>query len=189
MYLCFVHRCWLAPIPFYAAFLAPVAVILILNIIAFVLVSRQLIGVTSPKIKKSSEASAISARLRRIISVMVLLGLTWVIAVFAVQGTGGVVIQYIFTVLNSLQGLFIFIFYCLFNVEAQKAWKHALPCCGEEDKSTFLSSKGEWTGQDNFSFLYTSVVRPESVSDQTKLTSIPSKIQWPVLTQSVVRPR
>ncbi|XP_060084150.1 adhesion G-protein coupled receptor G6-like [Ylistrum balloti] len=135
--------CWLNPIPFYGAFLAPVLLILVLNTIAFVLVTRQLFGMSSKKITKSDKSSTVS-RLRGAVGVVILLGLTWVFAIFAVGGIGGIIIQYLFTILNSLQGLFIFIFYCFLHKEARKNWARTLPCCDASDeKGSTQTSKGE----------------------------------------------
>lgn len=47
-------------------------------------------------------------------AIEVLLGSTWVFGYFFVN-EATVIMAYIFTVLNSLQGLFIFIFHCLLN--------------------------------------------------------------------------
>jgi len=45
---------------------------------------------------------------------IVLLGLTWIFGLFYVDSQS-VFIAYVFTVLNSLQGLFIFVFHCLMS--------------------------------------------------------------------------
>ncbi|KAJ8314864.1 hypothetical protein KUTeg_007014, partial [Tegillarca granosa] len=79
--------CWLQPIPFYAAFLAPVGIIIILNFIAFVLVMRQICG-ASAKILTKSDRSKTTSRLRGAVSVVILLGLTWIFAIFAADGAG-----------------------------------------------------------------------------------------------------
>ncbi|OWF51985.1 G-protein coupled receptor 126 [Mizuhopecten yessoensis] len=135
--------CWLDPIPFYSAFLAPVLLILILNTIAFVMVTRQLFGMSSKKITKSDKSSTLS-RLRGAVGVVILLGLTWVFAVFAVGGTGGIIVQYLFTIFNSLQGLFIFIFYCFLHKEARKHWARTLPCCdASNEKGSTQTSREE----------------------------------------------
>lgn len=57
---------------------------------------------------------------------VVLLGLTWVFGVlFISQET--VVMAYLFTALNSFQGLFIFVFHCLMNEKvSQLTPKHKL---------------------------------------------------------------
>lgn len=53
---------------------------------------------------------------------VVLLGLTWVFGVlFISQET--VVMAYLFTALNSFQGLFIFVFHCLMNEKVKKEYK------------------------------------------------------------------
>lgn len=44
----------------------------------------------------------------------VLLGLTWIFGYFFINEET-LTLAYIFTVLNSLQGLFIFIFHCMLN--------------------------------------------------------------------------
>ncbi|CAG2222329.1 ADGRG6 [Mytilus edulis] len=83
---------------------------------------RVLLNGSSKKITKSDNKSSISQRLKGAIALIVLLGLTWAFAIFSIDG-GGIVFQYLFTIFNSLQGLFIFIFYCLLKTEAQQAWK------------------------------------------------------------------
>ena len=127
--------------PFFAAFLAPVVLIIVLNCVAFVLVSYQLLGISGANIKKTSGISNIPVRLRRVISVMILLGLTWMFAFVTFNDRGGEAMQYIFTILNSLQGFFIFVFYCLINTEAQKAWKNVLPCFKVKGKHKRFSNK------------------------------------------------
>lgn len=122
---CF-YRCWLSRIPFYVAFLAPVCIVLLVNTVVFVLVIRQIIRRSSKKLTKT-DSSSTAARLRGAISLVVLLGLTWVFAFLAV-GNFGIAFHYLFALFNSLQGFFIFVFYCLLKKEAQQCWKKALPC-------------------------------------------------------------
>ena len=57
--------------------------------------------------------------------VMFLFGLTWLFAILTFQSSHGVreTFQILFTVLNSLQGLFIFIFLCVVSSEARDEWK------------------------------------------------------------------
>lgn len=50
-----------------------------------------------------------------------LLGCTWALGLFAV-GELTDIFQWLFTIFNSLQGLFIFVLYTLTNSEVQKAW-------------------------------------------------------------------
>ncbi|KAL8572517.1 hypothetical protein ACOMHN_019556 [Nucella lapillus] len=67
---------------------------------------------------------------------VVLLGLTWVFGILYLDNLyHTLVFSYIFTVLNTLQGLFIFFFHCLLNDKVQKEYRrlvrhsHWLPEC------------------------------------------------------------
>jgi len=138
----FIHfRCWLTSNAFYGAFLAPVSLILIWNIISFVSVTRVMWGSTKPKTLVKSVHGDISDRIRRIFSVVVLFGLTWTFAIFAING-GGTVFQYLFCIFNSLQGFFIFIFYCALHKELKTFWMRTITCRKETEQSS-QSSRGE----------------------------------------------
>lgn len=56
------------------------------------------------------------------LAIEVLLGLTWVFGYFFINKET-VAVAYIFTILNSLQGLFIFIFHCAMNRKVKKTTK------------------------------------------------------------------
>uniref|UniRef100_A0AAY5KFY8 G-protein coupled receptors family 2 profile 2 domain-containing protein n=1 Tax=Esox lucius TaxID=8010 RepID=A0AAY5KFY8_ESOLU len=55
-------------------------------------------------------------------SLTFLLGLTWPITFFT-WGPARVPLLYLFTILNSLQGFFIFVFHCLMKENVRKQWK------------------------------------------------------------------
>ena len=55
----------------------------------------------------------------------VLLGTTWIFGLLAV-GDLRDVFQWLFTIFNSLQGLFIFIFFAVRNVDVRKKWSQLL---------------------------------------------------------------
>jgi len=62
--------------------------------------------------------------------VMALFGLTWLFGAFTVSGAS-VVFQTLFAIFNSLQGFFIFLFFCVFGREGRELWLKAL-CCGKK---------------------------------------------------------
>lgn len=129
--------CWLRNPAFYVAFVGPVGLILLVNCIAFALVIRQLSNMASSKLNKTDRNGTMQ-RLRGAIGIVILLGLTWIFAIFAI-GKASTVFYYLFAIFNSLQGLFIFIFYCVLKKDAISAWKRVLPCFeeyGESSKST-----------------------------------------------------
>nr|KAG5699357.1 hypothetical protein BaRGS_008265 [Batillaria attramentaria] len=93
--------CWLKGVAFYAAFVAPVCLILLLNFIAFALVLRTILGLSGRKLNKSDSFTT-AQQLRGAIGVVILLGLTWVFGVLAID-QASVVFYYLFAIFNSLQ--------------------------------------------------------------------------------------
>ncbi|KAK7476991.1 hypothetical protein BaRGS_00031767, partial [Batillaria attramentaria] len=122
--------CWLRGVAFYSAFVAPVSLTLVFNFISFAFVLRTIVGLKHNKAGKA-ESSQNVQKLRRAVCVVVLLGLTWVFGFLAVDGATQIVFYYLFAVFNSLQGLFIFLFYCVFNQDARAACGRCFRCCWE----------------------------------------------------------
>lgn len=58
----------------------------------------------------------------------VLLGLTWTLGYLLVSDES-LPLAYIFAILNSLQGLFIFVFHCLLNKKVRLDSHHNFHCC------------------------------------------------------------
>lgn len=82
-YLCF--RCWLERNAFYGSVVAPIACVMVVNAVGFVLVIKQLRRATRRRGSTYSEAqyekrNNVSMQLRGAFSVFVLLGLTWAMA-------------------------------------------------------------------------------------------------------------
>ena len=73
--------------------------------------------------------------LSNITGVFCLLGLTWVFGAFTIK-KADLAFQIMFTVTNSLQGFFIFIFFCVLNGDVRAAWVMSLPCKCRTTKST-----------------------------------------------------
>ena len=139
----FIFRCWLSRIAFYAAFLGPVVLLMIINSVVFVFVMRQIINRSSNKLTKTEKSSTV-VRLRGAISVIILLGLTWIFAIFAV-GDFGIVFHYLFAILNSMQGLFIFFFYCFLKNDVRNLWRRKFTCLKspyEADTATKSNDRG-----------------------------------------------
>ncbi|XP_070567743.1 adhesion G-protein coupled receptor G6-like [Ptychodera flava] len=120
--------CWLSQNAFYGAFLVPFGVILIFNTVIYCLVIYQICGLNS-KAMTASERFNIQAQLRAAIGLMVLLGLTWTFAIFAIS-EASLVFMYLFAIFNCLQGLFIFVFHCALKTDIQNGWKRTF--CGQE---------------------------------------------------------
>lgn len=81
----YIFSCWLTPHAFFGAVVGPVGLIILINIVAFIMVVKQLHTVTSRRGSTYSEASMekernISMQVRGAFAVFVLLGLTWAMA-------------------------------------------------------------------------------------------------------------
>ena len=93
---------------------------MLLNLSLFVPIIRGIQNHLSVK-KKFQSKEDLLARVRTTISCVVLLGLTWVFGLLAV-GDLRVPLQWVFSILNSFQGLFIFFFHTVKNEEVQREW-------------------------------------------------------------------
>lgn len=114
--------------PFYFAFLLPVGIVLVCNLISFILVIRQIMKTGSRQVATTkSDKYSVRARLRAAVFLVILLGLTWAFALFAIGGAS-IVFHYLFALFNSLQGFAIFICYCCWKKEVRQCWRQACPC-------------------------------------------------------------
>uniref|UniRef100_A0A670Z849 G-protein coupled receptors family 2 profile 2 domain-containing protein n=1 Tax=Pseudonaja textilis TaxID=8673 RepID=A0A670Z849_PSETE len=104
--------------------------VFLINIGMFVTVLCQIrvMKTNNPRVKKDRNQEFL-LDLKRVISLTFLLGLTWGFAFFA-WGPLKTAFMYVFAICNSLQGFFIFVFYCLMkdNVRTQCQIHF---CCGK----------------------------------------------------------
>ena len=70
-----------------------------------------------------------------IMGLMALFGLTWVFAAFTVSAAS-TAFQFLFAIFNSLQGFFIFLFFCVFGKEGRELWLRML-CCKKKTPGIF----------------------------------------------------
>ncbi|BFY97097.1 hypothetical protein BsWGS_00137 [Bradybaena similaris] len=78
------------------------------------------IVVTSAKMGKNSDCDHIRAGIKATLLLLPLLGLTWIFGLAAVNEKL-IIFQYLFAILNTLQGFFIFMLHCVFNTEVRQA--------------------------------------------------------------------
>jgi hypothetical protein len=106
------------------AFVGPMAVILLLNLVIFIKAMKVVMSNAASMTlnKKLNKDRLLIARsgLKAMAIFLPVLGLTWGIGVFAVD-TLSLPLAYAFTALNSLQGLFVFLFHCLLNKQIHRA--------------------------------------------------------------------
>jgi hypothetical protein len=142
------------------AFIAPMIVILLANFLVFITAVR----ITVSKVSQvKGQFAAVKSGLRAAAVLMPILGLTWVVGVFAVD-TLSLSLAYVFAILNSLQGMFVFIFYCLLDVKVQKAFRKTKRRW-TRSKSTFTSKTGTGRTRSTNTLSTNSTSGPFTISD------------------------
>ena len=105
------------------------------NSVAFALIIRSLLNAGS-KVAADKRATGLQ-HARRGAAILVVLGLTWLFGVLAVRDAK-LVFQYLFCIFNSIQGLLVFVFYCLLSSETRAKYRKLL---GGESKESDTSGK------------------------------------------------
>ena len=137
----FVCSCFLSNAgAFGGSFLAPIAVVLTFNVVIFIWIIVVLIQHTKRTASRRNESIKRQTIVHLMISIsgiMFLFGMTWFFAVLTFSSPGlREVGSTLFTVFSSLQGFFIFIFFCLASKEARESWREFLSC--GKFRSSFL---------------------------------------------------
>lgn len=115
--------CWLSTENHYIwSFVAPIILITAVNATVFFGVVREMVSMPSAQ---STKLNALKTSVKACIVLFPLLGVTWLFGLLSIA-QAGVVPQYIFTVLNSIQGFSIFILHCVRNSEIRSAWNKKL---------------------------------------------------------------
>ncbi|NXP75430.1 AGRG2 protein, partial [Ramphastos sulfuratus] len=118
--------CWIKNrVVFYTTAVGYFCLIFLINISMFIVVLIQLCRIKKKKQLGAQRKTSIQD-LRSVAGLTFLLGITWGFAFFTVNE----VFTYLFTIFNTLQGFFIFIFYCVTKENVRKQWRRYL-CCGK----------------------------------------------------------
>ncbi|XDV16901.1 hypothetical protein PO909_016413 [Leuciscus waleckii] len=97
------------------SFFAPVCIIVILNCFFFIITVWKLAKKFSSLNPDLSKLKQIRSFTVTAVAQLCVLGGTWVFGFFLFQENGTEVMLYLFTILNSLQGVLIFIMHCLLS--------------------------------------------------------------------------
>ena len=74
-----------------------------------------------------------------IIGVMTLFGLMWVFGALTIR-EASITFQFLFAIFNSLQGFFIFLFFCVLGKDTRELWLQVL-CCGRKIPGITVSTR------------------------------------------------
>ncbi|XP_070483448.1 adhesion G-protein coupled receptor D1 isoform X4 [Equus przewalskii] len=105
------------------AFVAPALFVIVVNVVILVAVTRVISQISADNYKVHGDPSAFKLTAKAVAVLLPILGTSWVFGVLAVNQQA-VAFQYVFAILNSFQGFFIFLFHCLLNSEVRAAFKH-----------------------------------------------------------------
>nr|XP_015106215.1 adhesion G-protein coupled receptor G2 isoform X2 [Vicugna pacos] len=131
--------CWInSNAIFYITVVGYFCVIFLLNVSMFIVVLVQLCRIKKKKQLGAQRKTSIQD-LRSVAGLTFLLGITWGFAFFA-WGPVNVTFMYLFAIFNTLQGFFIFIFYCVAKENVRKQWRRYL-CCGK----LRLAENSDWS--------------------------------------------
>uniref|UniRef100_A0A3Q2PI32 Adhesion G protein-coupled receptor G2a n=1 Tax=Fundulus heteroclitus TaxID=8078 RepID=A0A3Q2PI32_FUNHE len=132
--------CWLKnDIAYYVGVVAYFILIFVLCLMVFIVVMVQLSRIKKQNPHNQSPNRSAMTDVRSIVGLVLLLGLTWGLALFS-WGEIRLPSLYLFTIFNSLLGLFVFIFHCAVKENVRRMWRTYL-CCG----NMRLAENSEWS--------------------------------------------
>ncbi|XP_073252004.1 adhesion G-protein coupled receptor D1-like [Porites lutea] len=112
--------CWFSfSSGFVWVFIGPVLMACLVNLVILLRIVVEMMRLTD--MSGISETNSTRQSLKACAVLSPLLGFTWMFGVLTVTDTTGLVFQYFFTILNSLQGFFIFIFHVIRSKEIKAA--------------------------------------------------------------------
>ena len=106
----------------------PIGVVLLYDLVVFSIIMRQLSKKVAGKQVIKSKREERVRRLQNAIALIILMGLTWGVGFMVIIEATSEVFEVIF-IMNSLQGVFLFMFYCVRNPMVRTKWRNALCCC------------------------------------------------------------
>ena len=176
---------------FFGVFLGPVLALVLFNMVVFVIVLRVLLRHCYRKVSDMRKAKRAQATFKTFISVVLIsfmFGLQWIFGAFTIA-EASVAFQWLFVIFSTLQGFFLFLYFCVFTEEAREEWFNLLSCgrrkgrkratstsqANRRDKSscsTYSTSKGSQSNT-----LKRGVQSSTSISGETTLEMDPRSMK------------
>ncbi|XP_053154047.1 adhesion G protein-coupled receptor L3 isoform X5 [Hemicordylus capensis] len=136
--------CWLRlETNFIWSFIGPATLIIMLNVIFLGIALYKMFHHTAILKPESGCLDNIKSWVIGAIALLCLLGLTWAFGLMYINEST-VIMAYLFTIFNSLQGMFIFIFHCVLQKKVRKEYGKCLRthcCSGKSTESSIGSGK------------------------------------------------
>ncbi|KAF4118169.1 hypothetical protein G5714_000220 [Onychostoma macrolepis] len=123
------EHCWIKMDKgFIWSFLGPVCVILVLNTILFIKIFSRLSSTLTNLNAEVSMMKQAKIMVFKTLAQFVVLGCSWILGFFT---NGSKVLEILFLILNSQQGTFIFLIYCVLNNEVRQQYRKFFRCSTE----------------------------------------------------------
>ncbi|XP_060236799.1 adhesion G protein-coupled receptor L3 isoform X11 [Meriones unguiculatus] len=136
--------CWLRLDTYFIwSFIGPATLIIMLNVIFLGIALYKMFHHTAILKPESGCLDNIRSWVIGAIALLCLLGLTWAFGLMYINEST-VIMAYLFTIFNSLQGMFIFIFHCVLQKKVRKEYGKCLRthcCSGKSTESSIGSGK------------------------------------------------
>ncbi|XP_023589019.1 adhesion G protein-coupled receptor E4-like isoform X3 [Trichechus manatus latirostris] len=120
-------HCWLKlDKSFIWSFMGPVATIILINLVFYFIILCILKSKVSSLSKEVSTVRNTRVMTFKTIAQLFILSCSWILGFFMVEAVGttaGLVIAYIFIIINVLQGVLLFVLYCLLNHQVRMEYK------------------------------------------------------------------
>nr|XP_020451354.1 adhesion G protein-coupled receptor L2-like isoform X10 [Monopterus albus] len=127
------RACWLrVDNHFIWSFIGPVTFIIVVTVIFLAVTMYKMVKHSTSMKPDSSRLGGIRSWVLGAFALLCLLGLTWSFGLFFLNKSS-IVMAYLFTIFNTLQGMFIFIFHCLLQKKVRKEYSKCFrqsQCCG-----------------------------------------------------------
>ncbi|XP_037594392.1 adhesion G protein-coupled receptor E1 [Cebus imitator] len=121
------NRCWLnTEAGFIWSFLGPVCIVIMINSILLtwtLWILRQRLSSVNAEVSTLKDTRLLTFKA---FAQLFILGCSWVLGLFQFGPVAGVM-AYLFTIINSLQGAFIFLIHCLLNHQVREEYKRWIP--------------------------------------------------------------
>uniref|UniRef100_A0A8C6XNS4 Adhesion G protein-coupled receptor L3 n=1 Tax=Naja naja TaxID=35670 RepID=A0A8C6XNS4_NAJNA len=136
--------CWLRLDTYFIwSFIGPATLIIMLNVIFLGIALYKMFHHTAILKPESGCLDNIKSWVIGAIALLCLLGLTWAFGLMYINEST-VIMAYLFTIFNSLQGMFIFIFHCVLQKKVRKEYGKCLRthcCSGKSTENSIGSGK------------------------------------------------
>ncbi|KAK0395878.1 hypothetical protein QR680_001472 [Steinernema hermaphroditum] len=134
------NYCWIdVSTPTIWAFVVPITIVIVINVVFLFIALKVVLSVRS---RDRTTSQRVAGWLKGSATLLCLLGITWIFGYLTAVTTAEPVFAYIFTILNSLQGLLIFVLHVVLNEKVRVTLVRFLRknfCCVQDPTSSYNS--------------------------------------------------